>query len=62
MIENDHKSDPEAAWDFVRVCRYEPSRTRLLDPHGCDTCDCRDENLLHDERGEPFHADDPPAR
>jgi len=58
----DRPSNPDDAWDFIPVCRYEPGCTRLLDPHGCDTCDCREDHLLHDERGEPFHAEETPAR
>lgn len=54
----DSISNPEDAWDFIPVCRYHPSCGRLLIPGGCDRCDCREEGLQHDERGEPCHVDE----
>ncbi|MFP5230883.1 MAG: hypothetical protein ACLGXA_24980 [Acidobacteriota bacterium] len=50
--------DSNDAWDSIRVCRYHESCTRLLDPHGCDSCACREDGLRHDENGEPYHLDE----
>lgn len=53
----DSTSNPEDAWDFVRVCRYHENCSRLLIAGGCDRCDCREEGLRHDH-GEPYHVDE----
>lgn len=51
-------SNPDDADDFIPVCRYHPSCDRLRIPGGCDRCECREEGLRHDERGEPYHVDE----
>lgn len=60
MSDENRNSNPDDAWDFVRVCRYHENCNRLLVPGGCDACDCMREDVLRDEDGEIIAIPDEP--
>lgn len=62
-LSSDPSMDPNVDlnpwWDFAEPeCRWIPQCHRMLQPDGCDGCECLRDDVVRDEDGDPIFIPD----